>query len=108
MKLKSIGVLSLGKIMGIIYGVLGLIGGLIWGLVAIIASTFGAFAAESAGPLFGILLGVGAVIGLPLLYGFFGFLGGLLVAWIYNLVASRIGGLELNLEPTVPATDALS
>jgi hypothetical protein len=35
---------------------------------------------------------------LPLAYAFFGFLGSLLAACIYNLVAARIGGFEFTTE----------
>ena len=38
--------------------------------------------------------GVSALIFLPFVYAFFSYLGGLLCAWIYNLVAGRIGGFE--------------
>jgi hypothetical protein len=31
---------------------------------------------------------------MPLLYMLFGFLGTLLAAWIYNVVAARVGGVE--------------
>jgi hypothetical protein len=34
------------------------------------------------------------LIMMPLLYAFFGFLGSLIAAWVYNLVAARIGGFE--------------
>jgi hypothetical protein len=34
------------------------------------------------------------VIMMPILYAFFGFLFSLFGAWIYNLIAARIGGFE--------------
>jgi len=34
----------------------------------------------------------------PLLYGVFGFLGGLLFSWFYNVLARWIGGIEVELE----------
>jgi len=42
--------------------------------------------------------GVGALITFPLMYGLIGFVGGLLVAFLYNLVAQRMGGLQLDVE----------
>jgi hypothetical protein len=38
------------------------------------------------------------VILFPVFYGILGGLGGLLVAFLYNLVAQFIGGLEITLE----------
>ena len=46
----------------------------------------------------GLLFGVGSIIFMPLFYGLFGFIRTLLMAWLYNVVASRVGGLELDLE----------
>ena len=34
----------------------------------------------------------------PLIYGVIVFIFGLLTAWLYNLIAARIGGIELELE----------
>ena len=38
----------------------------------------------------------------PFLYGGMGFVFGAIGAWIYNLIAKRLGGIEIQLEP-VPA-----
>jgi len=42
--------------------------------------------------------GAAAIIILPIMYGIFGFIGGAIGAWIYNLVAGWIGGIEIELE----------
>lgn len=39
-------------------------------------------------------IGTGGLIILPFVYAFASYLGGLLTAWVYNLVAGRIGGFE--------------
>ncbi len=94
MIIKSVRVLSLGKMLGSIYGGLGLIFGAIFAGVSLLG--LGPVADGSAHPaLLGILMGGGAVIALPLLYGLFGFVTGLLVGTIYNFVAKFVGGLEL-------------
>lgn len=96
-KLKKIGVLSLGKIFGIIYGLMGLILGMIITLLTLAAGSI--FSDEPGMPeLFEVLLGTGATIALPLFYGFIGFIMGLITALFYNFAASRIGGLEIEME----------
>ena len=35
----------------------------------------------------------------PFLYGGIGFIFGAIGAWIYNLIAKRLGGIEIQLEP---------
>jgi len=42
-------------------------------------------------------IGVAAVIVLPLFYGLLGFIGGIITAALFNLVASMVGGVEIEL-----------
>ena len=103
MVLKSVGVLSAGKIMG----VLGAFGGLLGGAMLALFSLLGGVAQhQQGGPGNGALpamfVGVGAVVILPIVYGIFGFIGGMIYALLYNLAAGIIGGLELELEPHTP------
>ena len=46
----------------------------------------------------GALIGVGSIIFIPLLYGGIGFFSALIGAWLYNLMASFVGGLQLDVE----------
>jgi hypothetical protein len=94
-KIKKIGILSLGKILGILYALLGLILGAFITLFALITP---AFSSTSAPGMFGALFGVGAIILLPIFYGVMGFVMGLIMALLYNLVASWVGGLEVETE----------
>ena len=48
--------------------------------------------------LFGFLFGAGAIILLPLFYGAIGFIAGLIGAFVYNIAAGVVGGIELDLE----------
>ncbi len=69
--------------------------GLILGTLVSLALLLGA-ASNGRGPVvatFGI--GVGAIIVFPLLYGFLGFLAGIIGATLFNLVASMVGGIEI-------------
>lgn len=98
MVLKSIGVFSCGKLLGVMYTAAGL---LVGGFMAL-ASMAGA-AGQVQGPngndaafVFG--MGIGALIFVPVLYGLLGFIGGIIMSLMYNLFAELIGGIELNLE----------
>lgn len=100
MVLKSIGVLSCGKVLGILYALLGLLIGLpiaFFSLIGAVAST-GSAQSGSDGLIFETLFGVGAVIFLPILYGIIGFAGGLISAFLYNLKVRFVGGIELEVE----------
>lgn len=94
MVVRKIGVGSLGKIMGIIYAVFGLIVGAMLTLV----SLMGASAAEGNAAMFGAIMGVGAIIIMPIIYGIMGFLAGVISALIYNVAAGWVGGIELEVE----------
>jgi len=98
MILRRVGVLSLGKVFGVLYALMGLIFGAIFALLSLVGAGIGAASSGSNEAFLGAIFGVGAVIFLPIFYGVFGFLGGLLTAALYNLVARIMGGLELELE----------
>ena len=103
MIVKRVGPLSLAKIAGVVYSAVGLIFGCVLALVSVLTS---AGSQQPAGPLFGAIFGAGAVIFLPLFYGCLGFLGSLLMAALYNLVARSVGGIELEVVPA-PVSEGL-
>jgi hypothetical protein len=100
MIVKRIRVLSLAKVAAAVYATLGLFIGSIFTLVWYL----GGFA-RAAGfglrlPAFiSLLFGGAAIVVLPILYACLGFVVGLVGAGIYNLVASAIGGVELDTAP---------
>ncbi len=95
---SSIGVLSLAKMMAVLYAFIGLFFGAIMSLVALLGVAGSAAAGgDSGGGLMGMLFGVGAIIIFPIFYGCLGFVGGLIMAPLYNLVAKIVGGIELEL-----------
>ena len=96
MQLKSIGVLSLGKILGGLYGLMGLIFGAFFSAISLLGMAAGGAAGEDAA--FAFVFGMGAVIILPIFYGVIGFIGGIITALLYNLLAGLFGGLELHLQ----------
>jgi hypothetical protein len=46
--------------------------------------------------MFGALFGVGAIILLPICYGILGFIGTLIMAWLFNIAAGIVGGVEVD------------
>jgi hypothetical protein len=97
MVIRSVGVLSCAKVMGAMYVFVGLIVGGIFAMLSILGG-LAAGPRGNQGEPFALLFGVGAVIILPLVYGGMGFIGGIIMGAIYNLVAGTIGGLEIQLE----------
>ncbi len=91
--LRSVGVMSVAKIMGLIYGCLGLIFAPFLLLVALLGSLAGQAKTPFAG-IFGLVL---AVL-MPILYGAMGFVMGAIGALLYNVFARWAGGIELELD----------
>ena len=88
-KLKRIGVLSFAKLQTVIMAFFGFIVGFfsIIGWVGIL-------------PFIYLDTGFGfqAIIFLPVLYAIYGFVSGVVGAFLYNLIAEWIGGIELEFE----------
>lgn len=103
MELKSVDVLSCGKVSGLLYLIIGFIFGFFFSVFAILGTAFdnGSIAG------FGIIFGVGAIIFFPIMYGVMGFVGGVLCAALYNLIARLTGGIRFTLESTEPPASGL-
>lgn len=96
MKLKKLGIGSVGKTALFIYGLLGLLIGAIFSLISLVGV---AFAAGQDDPAWmGMLFGVGAIVILPLFYGVLGAIVWMIGAAIYNLSTRWTGGIEVDLE----------
>jgi hypothetical protein len=94
---KSVGVMSVAKIMGMIYGCMGLILVPFFLIIGLLGSAFGSMAGQSNNPFAGIV-GVILAIVAPVFYGGLGFIVGAIGALLYNLFAKWVGGFELELE----------
>lgn len=96
MVITRIGPISCAKISGTLYALVGLfIGGFI--SLAALAGVFGSNTpAQGAG--FAMMFGAGAIVVLPLLYGCTGFVATLVAAWLYNLLAGVVGGIEVDMQ----------
>ena len=97
MIIKRIGVLSCGKIVGTLYGLIGLLIGGIATLFSLVAGAAGAMSGVDDA-LFSSFFGAFAIILFPVFYGIMGFVGGLLTAFIYNLATGLVGGIEIEVE----------
>lgn len=96
---KSVGVWSVAKIMGLIYGCLGLI----FAPVFLLFGLLGTIAGQEKTPLAGVF-GMAFAIMMPVLYGVIGFITGAVGGLLYNVFAGFVGGFELDLDlrPSTP------
>ncbi len=96
---KSVGVLSIAKIMALVQACLGLIFAPLFLLVGVLGSLAGQQKTPFAG-----MFGVFFALFMPVLYGVIGFLTGAIGGLLYNLFAKLVGGfeLEIELQPQTP------
>ena len=92
-EIKRIGVLSLAKLQAIVMAILGLLIGIMYAILGTVIASL----ASAQGQSLGILAGLGflSIIILPIFYGIMGFVSGAIGAFLYNLIAGWIGGIEL-------------
>lgn len=105
MVLRKVGPLSCAKISGVLYAALGLIFGFFFSVISLVAGSLGG---SDAGA-FGALFGVGAIILAPIFYGVMGFVFGGISAWLYNIIAGFVGGIEVDLDmgPSNPTSQQM-
>ncbi len=94
---NRIGVISLAKVLAVVCAFLGLFIGALVSLFAVMGAAIGSASGADSGGIGAMLFGAGAVIILPIFYGCVGFVGGLIMAPLYNLVAKVVGGIEVEL-----------
>jgi hypothetical protein len=88
--------MSLAKVAAALYAMMGLLAGCIFSLITVLG---GALAPNDApGGVFGMLFGVAAIVVLPIFYGVMGFVMSLIGAALYNVAASSLGGVEVDLQ----------
>jgi hypothetical protein len=98
MVLKSVGVMSCGKIGGTLYGLMGVLLGGIFALISTLGLALGQGSSNGAPAWLGAFFGVGSIILFPIVYGIMGFIGGLITAVLYNVLAGFVGGIEMELQ----------
>ncbi len=101
-KIKKIRVMSLAKLQGAMAAFIGLVAGILYSfggaLLDVLVSMGWISSAATTGVGYGTALAFLAIIGMPIMFGIVGFVAGLIAAGLYNLVAQRVGGVEVDLE----------
>jgi hypothetical protein len=95
MVIRRVGPISCAKIAGTLYAILGIILAGVFSLAAL-AGAFGADFSETS--VFPMMFGAATIVVLPLLYGCLGFVMALISAFLYNVLAGLVGGIELDLQ----------
>jgi len=91
MIVKRFNPVSVAKLSGIMYAIMGLILRTLFAAVSLIGLGMGILSPSG-------IFGGGAIIFLPLVYGIMGLVMGFIGAIIYNWVASKVGGIEIEIE----------
>ena len=98
MQLKRVGPWSVARVFGVMYAAMGLIFGALFACIALLGGSIAERNGEESA-VFGALFGVGAIVLLPVFYGGCGVVFGALTAWLYNVFAGMVGGIEVEFEP---------
>ena len=91
-KVKKIRMLSFAKLQAIIMAVAGLIAGILYSFGGAIYDVL------TIGLNLGSALAFLALIGMPIIFATFGFIVGLIEAFLYSLFARWFGGIEIDFE----------
>jgi hypothetical protein len=94
-QLTYVAPLRAGVVLGVLYGILSLIFVPFLLLAIVIGSKTG-----SPAPAF---FGIGFAIVMPVIYAVVGFVGGIIAAALYNLIAKWTGGFEFEVRDLAPA-----
>jgi hypothetical protein len=95
-EIKKVDPTSLAKVLGVLYALLGFIIGLFF---AAFGSMFSGLMEsggdEASADVFSNIFGIGSIIFFPIFYGIIGLIGGVLMGFLYNLVAGWVGGIKM-------------
>jgi hypothetical protein len=97
MVIKRVGPLSVAKIAFVLYAGIGFVIGVVVALIS--AAGMGAQLTQNGAPAFlGPLLGVGAIVFLPIFYGVLGLVTTLIMSALFNAAAKLTGGVEIEVQ----------
>jgi|HubBroStandDraft_1064217.scaffolds.fasta_scaffold86509_3 transmembrane protein DUF3566 len=92
-RIKSIAPLQLGKMMALCYGIMGLLFCPIFLLMSLFAQHM-----PNQQRVGMMAFGTGFALFMPVLYAVMGFIFGVIGAFIYNVIAKWVGGVEVEVE----------
>lgn len=95
-EIKKINILSLAKIYGLSMAFIGLILGIFVGFAMFFLGTF-VGTDSNFSSYFGPSLGILGLLAMPILFGLLGFIFGGLASFFYNLLASWVGGIKIEI-----------
>lgn len=101
LKIRKLGVLSVAKIYAVMMLVMSLLISVPYGFFIMIFGVAMMGTGEKAGFAAGgssIVIGLLVMIGLPVFYGLMGFILGAISAFVYNIFAGMVGGVEIEVE----------
>jgi hypothetical protein len=92
-RIKRFAPLQLGKMLAVLYGILGLI------FIPLFLSVSALATQLPPEQRVGMMaFGMGFALLMPVIYAVMGFVFGVLGAWVYNVIAKWIGGIEVEVE----------
>lgn len=92
LKIKRINVLNFAKFQAVLMSLIGFVAGIIYSFGGAIYDIF------TIGLNLGTALAFLALIGMPIIFATFGFIIGLIEAFLYNIFARWFGGIEIDFE----------
>jgi len=101
-KRKKIEILSYAKVQAVLFALIGLLVGILYSfgglLIDLLVSTgwISHTLASTPGLSYGTVLAFGSLIGMPFVFGVFGFITGIIGAFLYNLVSKLFRRINLN------------
>lgn len=105
LRIRKLGVLSVAKLYAIMALIMSLLISIPYGLIIMVFGVAMLGSGEKAGVAAGgsgIVIGLLVMIGLPIFYSICAFIGGAIGAFIYNLLAGLVGGIEIEVENIQP------
>lgn len=98
--IKAVGVFSVAKVMGAIYAAMGLLFLPLFLLMGVVTSMI---PKQNGQNPFGLVFGLVFALFAPIMYGAIGFIFGAIFAFVYNLVAKWLGGIEVQVQLASPS-----
>ena len=95
MVIKRVGAFSCAKVAAPLYVIFGVIVGT---FTPVLFPLFETSSDSMTGAVIAAFIRIVFIIIVAILYGFLGFVGTLIAAWLYNVAASIMGGIEIDVQ----------